>query len=274
MFQYVLLFASDAASQSESGIRGLTFPGGMDRPAVLLAFTGTLLDETGEDRALDAAMRRVQSRYGTRLSPRELAGHFRLTLMELMQGEPGLEVPTEFVPYEEAVRGAFGALLHELGLEANPEDEVWFHEEYRAARRRHARLFPDARRAVSRLAQRGHTMGLVTDGDPQFVQDALAESRLNQILEVRASASEAGHVKPHPAVFALALDRLDVRADQAVMVGSSYERDLVGAREAGIRRVVLVDRHDARTVEVPRVRSMRGALREIARWGPQATKWD
>lgn len=246
----------------------------MDRPAVLLAFTGTLLDETGEDRALDAAMRRVSSRYGTRLSPRELAGRFRLTLMERMQGEPGLEVQTEFVPYEEAVRGAFSGLLVDLGLEVSNEDEAWFHEEYRSMRRRHARLFPDARRAVSRLDERGHKMAIVTDGDPQFVADALHRSKLDRILETRATASEAGHVKPHPAVFKLVLDRLGVSAEESVMVGSSYERDLVGAREAGIRRVVLVDRHDARTVEVPRVKTLRGAFREVSRWGRLATEWD
>jgi FMN phosphatase YigB (HAD superfamily) len=246
----------------------------MDRPAVLLALTGTLLDERGEDRALDAAMRRVTSRFEVDLSPRELSGRFRLGLMEAMQLEPALGEPAEFVPYPEAVRGVFAALMAEMDVVVSPQEEEWFVEEYRGARRRHAQLFPDARRAVLRMGKDGHRLGVVTDADAVFLEDSLQGSRLLDVLEVRATAAEVGHVKPHPAVFSLALDRLGVEAEEAVMVGSSYERDLVGAREAGIRRVVLVDRHDARTVDVPRVKSMRGAAREVARWEKRATKWD
>ncbi len=246
----------------------------MDRPAVLLAFTGTLLDERGEDRALDAAMRRVDSRYDTSCSPRELAGRFRLGLMEIMHGEPDPGIKAVFVPYQEAVRVVIAQVLEDLGVTVSREDEEWFAREYRAARRKHAALFGDARRAVVRLSQLGHALALVTDADVQFVADALDGSRLDPILSVRATAAEAGQVKPDPGVFALALKRLEVEPSEAVMVGSSYERDLVGAQAAGIRRGVLVDRHDARTVEVPRVKHLRGAMRVIARWDRYATKWD
>lgn len=246
----------------------------MDRPAVLFAFTGTLLDERGEDRALDAAMRRVTSRYETTASPRELAGRFRLGLMEAMQGEPEPGIEAVFVPYHEAVRAVFAEVLAEQGVTPSPDDEAWFASEYRAARKKHALLFGDARRTVVRMGQQGYRMAVVTDADAMFVADALEGSRLDPILEVRATAAEAGQVKPHPGVFRLALERLDVAPSEAVMVGSSYERDLVGAREAGIRRVVLVDRHDARTVEVPRVKHLRGAHRLIDRWDRHATKWD
>lgn len=246
----------------------------MDPPVVIFSFTGTLLDETGEDRSLDATMRRVASRYETGMSPRELSGMFRLGLMERMHGEPGLEEPTPFVPYQEAVKEVFGSMLEEIGIKAGPDDEDWFRQEHRAMRRRHSKIFPDARRIVLRLDHDGYQMGLVTDADPDFVEDALEGSRLDGILQTRATAQEAGHVKPHPAVFRLALDRLQVDADEAVMVGSSYERDLVGAQEAGIRRVVLLDRHDARTVDVPRAKNLREAQRIIREWGRKATKWD
>jgi putative hydrolase of the HAD superfamily len=50
-------------------------------------------------------------------------------------------------------------------------------------------------------------------------------------------------VKPHPTVFRAALDRLDVRAEDAVMVGDSLEEDVEGARAIGMR-ALLVDRDD------------------------------
>lgn len=256
------------------GFMGVAMTNPMDRPAVLLAFTGTLLDERGEDRALDAAMRRVQSRYDTKASPRELAGEFRLGLMEIMHGEPSPGIEAVFVPYQEAVRVVIAHVLAQQGVTSSAEDEQWFAGEYRAARRKHALLFGDARRTVVRLSELGHPLALVTDADQQFVADTLEGSRLDPILGLRVTAAEAGQVKPAPGVFALALKRLEVAPSEAVMVGASYERDLVGAREAGIQRVVLVDRHDARTVEVPRVKHLRGALRVIERWDRHASKWD
>jgi HAD superfamily hydrolase (TIGR01509 family) len=50
--------------------------------------------------------------------------------------------------------------------------------------------------------------------------------------------SEAvGTAKPDPAIFAHALDALDCRADDAVMIGDSWAADIEGAQAAGIRAI-------------------------------------
>ena len=46
-----------------------------------------------------------------------------------------------------------------------------------------------------------------------------------------------------PALFRLAIERAGATALDTVMIGDSYERDVLGARGAGIARAVLVDRH-------------------------------
>jgi putative hydrolase of the HAD superfamily len=43
--------------------------------------------------------------------------------------------------------------------------------------------------------------------------------------------------KPDPDVFALALSRLNAKAACAVMVGDSWERDIIGALDAGLSAV-------------------------------------
>jgi FMN phosphatase YigB (HAD superfamily) len=43
--------------------------------------------------------------------------------------------------------------------------------------------------------------------------------------------------KPAPAIFAAALDRLQCRPDEAVMIGDSWAADIIGARAAGIRPI-------------------------------------
>ncbi|MCL5020933.1 MAG: HAD-IA family hydrolase, partial [Bacteroidetes bacterium] len=43
--------------------------------------------------------------------------------------------------------------------------------------------------------------------------------------------------KPHPAPFTLALNRLGVRPDEALMVGDWAERDIIGAKQVGMKTV-------------------------------------
>ena len=46
-------------------------------------------------------------------------------------------------------------------------------------------------------------------------------------------------MKPHPSIFAAALQLVDVPAADAVMVGDSVRHDVDGARRAGMRAVLL-----------------------------------
>ena len=45
--------------------------------------------------------------------------------------------------------------------------------------------------------------------------------------------------KPDPRFFLTALERLDIRVDEAIAIGDSLERDVVGARNAGLRCIWL-----------------------------------
>ena len=46
-------------------------------------------------------------------------------------------------------------------------------------------------------------------------------------------------MKPHPSIFAAALQLVDVPAGEAVMVGDSVRQDVDGALQAGMRAVLL-----------------------------------
>jgi putative hydrolase of the HAD superfamily len=73
----------------------------------------------------------------------------------------------------------------------------------------------------------------------------LTEFVAHHRLEVDAIVDSRSHgrVKPHPTIFQAALERLGVRADDAVMVGDSIEEDIEGARALGMR-AILIDRDD------------------------------
>jgi HAD superfamily hydrolase (TIGR01549 family) len=101
-------------------------------------------------------------------------------------------------------------------------------------------LYEDAHPVLEDLRAHGVKLGLVSNGIRDlhaFVEhhaldvDAIVDSRTH------------GYVKPHPTIFRAALERLDVDADAAAMVGDSLEEDVEGARALGMR-AILVDREN------------------------------
>lgn len=72
------------------------------------------------------------------------------------------------------------------------------------------------------------------------VEHILHEAGFSPLLTTVADSHRIGLSKPDPAIYAWAVDRLGVRADEVIHVGDSYERDVVAARAAGLRTAWLV----------------------------------
>jgi putative hydrolase of the HAD superfamily len=68
-------------------------------------------------------------------------------------------------------------------------------------------------------------------------------------------------MKPHPSIFAAALQLVDVDARHAIMVGDSVRQDVEGALRAGMRAVLLqrggIAPARARELDVPVIQSLR-----------------
>lgn len=63
----------------------------------------------------------------------------------------------------------------------------------------------------------------------------LAEAGIGELLTVTVDSQRVGVSKPDPAIFALALRQLGCAAAEALYVGDSFDKDIVGARGAGWR---------------------------------------
>lgn len=232
------------------------------RGAVLLFdLVGTLIDETSDYEALDAVMEAARARFGLREEAAALSGDFSLALMEILRSEPsgsgGHGAPADFVPFEQAAKEIFAAVLEVRGLDADEADIAWFWRTFVDVQRRVVRAHPDAHACLEWARQQGHRVVLVTDADPYFVRDVLPRTSLAGLYDDALTAAEAGDAKPDPKIFRLALERAGASPTNAIMIGDSYERDILGAREAGIHRGVLVDRHKARTIDdVPVISSL------------------
>ena len=68
-------------------------------------------------------------------------------------------------------------------------------------------------------------------------REKIAASGLESFFQAIAVSGEHGIGKPKPEIFHRLLAELGVTAVEAVMVGNSLERDIAGARNAGIRSI-------------------------------------
>jgi HAD superfamily hydrolase (TIGR01549 family) len=98
-------------------------------------------------------------------------------------------------------------------------------------------LFVDADAALRALSALGVEIGLVSNLAEQYAQFALDQ------LPVRPSVCvwsfECGWLKPDPRIFARACELLDVKPENALMVGDSMAADFRGARSFGMQAVLL-----------------------------------
>ena len=109
-------------------------------------------------------------------------------------------------------------------------------ELYLAERRSRYALFPDVPAVLHQLAP-DYTLVLVTNGLGELQREKAAAVRLERWFSRYAVSGEVGSWKPDAGIFRRALDLAGVSADEAVMIGDALERDVVGARQLGIRTV-------------------------------------
>ena len=116
-------------------------------------------------------------------------------------------------------------------------------------------LFSDVETALVQLKGRGLTLGLITNIDYDLMPTC-QELGLTAYLDFLVTSLEVGAVKPDPTIFRAALERAGVNASEALHVGDQYHIDVAGARNAGIKPL-LID-HDGLfpDADCPRITSL------------------
>jgi putative hydrolase of the HAD superfamily len=99
-------------------------------------------------------------------------------------------------------------------------------------------LYEDTLPVLTALREHGLKLGLVSNTG-RDLEAFVAHHALD--VDTAVGSGTHGKTKPHPAIFLSALEALDVRAEDAAMVGDSPEDDIEGARALGMR-AFLVDR--------------------------------
>ena len=133
--------------------------------------------------------------------------------------------------------------------------------------------FPGTREVLAELQKRGVQMGVVSNWDFRL-NHALEEAHLSPFFEFILSSAQAGFEKPSPEIFAQGLAfarrrKPELEARDCFYIGDHYEKDVLGARSAGMSPLWLVrdardvasgQTHDADHDDVPRLKSLEDLL--------------
>jgi HAD superfamily hydrolase (TIGR01662 family) len=152
---------------------------------------------------------------------------------------------------------------------AGPNLDACAEEIYREwAACRHFELYDEVPDVLQELSAAGLRIGLISNSH-RCLASFQSHFELQGLITATVSSSEHGFMKPHPSIFAAALQLVDVAPSDAVMVGDSLRHDVEGAMRVGMHGILLHrgEAEPARAGElgVPVIRSLRELPRLVIR---------
>jgi HAD superfamily hydrolase (TIGR01549 family) len=132
----------------------------------------------------------------------------------------------------------FRQLFVRYGEEWNESDGPAISDCYREHYQASRRLVEGAVPLLLHL-KKAVKIGIVTNNQADEQREKLRHCRVEHLIDFLVTSEEAGAAKPAPAIFEAALAQAGCSPQEAVMVGDSWQADVVGASAVGIRAVWL-----------------------------------
>lgn len=82
-----------------------------------------------------------------------------------------------------------------------------------------------------------YQLHIITNGFAEVQDLKLKNSGLIDYFQTITNSENAGHKKPHQNIFEYALKKAKAEKNESIMIGDSYEADVVGAIEFGIKAI-------------------------------------
>ncbi|MER6558532.1 HAD family hydrolase [Streptomyces sp. NPDC001027] len=245
------------------------------REVVILDLDGTLIDERGTvDRAFLAAGQVVHERVG--IDADRFARTARVTAQRLwwkatwidplsdafgISAWDGLSEDFEkAVPALDRLRvwlPAFRQASWRLALEKIGATDLGLAETISASYTQHrhqdVRLLPGAADLVEMLEHEQRRLVVLTNGPGDGQRRKLESSGLLEHMRELVISTEAGFAKPDPRAVSRAVDCVGGRHEEAVMIGDTYDRDVLGALACKVPAIWITDQPPPDRLEHPLV---------------------
>lgn len=101
---------------------------------------------------------------------------------------------------------------------------------------RHNKLFDGALELLEELNEKYH-LHIITNGFEEVQTLKLQNSKIDHFFKTMTSSEAAGVKKPHAKIFHHALKAANATVTESVMVGDTYDADIIGAQNIGMQTI-------------------------------------
>ena len=106
---------------------------------------------------------------------------------------------------------------------------------YRRAREATLLVYPNVNKTLIEVLKAQIRLAVVSDAPSREAWMRLYYLNLHHVFDPVLTFDDTGARKPSPKPFKLALDRMNVGPDEALMIGDWPDRDVVGAKQIGMK---------------------------------------
>lgn len=212
----------------------------MSPRAVLFDFGGTLYDYRCFARAEAESLGELVHWAGIRAADDAVARAHRDAMKRVFESYRD----RAFYFHRDLFADAARAMLASFGAAA---DDALLERYRRLQWQGHARDFalrPGVRETLAALRARGLHLGMVSNIDDDQLEHLLEIAGVRGDFDAVLSSERARSCKPTPAIFEQALASAGCAAGDAIFVGDSLFHDVGGAKELGMRSVLIWHRDD------------------------------
>ncbi len=232
--------------------------------AVFLDLGGTLIDLESDRKAHREMIKAFQSALDLQGHSRKLFERYQARREELIE-----KLGTRWSQEQNVTRRVVATVLQEEGIPMREEHWEAFQRAYWDEHERWVELYPGVGRVLQGLRDAVLHIGLISDVDEDFLQLCLFKFPLEPYMDSITTSEEVGFAKPHEAIFRRALSKARCRTAEAVYVGDSPEKDVVGAAGVGMRSI-LIGRDDEAGADYT-VEDLEGAYEVVLRLMEEGT---
>lgn len=202
----------------------------MKRQAIIFDLYGTLIDiQTDEyDPGVWSALSRYLSYHLIRIKPDDLR--------KVYNDEVRFVLAKSSQPYPEVdVFNVFKSIMDRYGSKNNTisvvKDAIML---FRSLTIRRFRAFDGIYDVLNYLIK-DYKMAIVSDAQWVFTDPEMEMLGLNRFFKYKVLSSKFGIKKPDTRLFQIAMKKLRVKPEDAIYIGDRPDKDLIGAKRAGMK---------------------------------------
>ncbi len=101
-----------------------------------------------------------------------------------------------------------------------------------------------------------YNLHIITNGFEEVQHKKLDKSKIIQYFKTITNSEMVGVKKPNPKIFNFALQQAKTVAKNSIMIGDSYEADILGAKNIGMQAIYFGNYNDAIDTEIKQVTNL------------------